>query len=216
MLGPVMALAAVLMAVGSVNGEVEKKPAFRQMKASIVKKNIFEPALTAPAGLPGDVEEPMLRELGPRRLQRPFRVIAFDSKGGEVQARLRFDNPPGDGVVKEGDALESIVILKISPPYMWVNYAGQEVRIAVDETSNDAYDRLRRTRGSDYKLLGTTIGPEGSFARFSFPGGREHLVEEGEVLGNSRVIKISWGEVELQSLDGGEPFTVKTSTSPEL
>ena len=181
------------------------------LKKAIIAKNVFRPARVAPR-LNGSGLELPAQDLGPQRLVRRFKVMAFDRTAAGPQAYVHFENPAQDRKVTVGDVIETIRIVDIQPPYLRCDYAGREVRIAVGESSDDAWTRLQGF-GSTYQLKGTTIGPEGTYAYFYFPSeGVYRWVEEGDVLGRARVQKIKREEVNLKHEDGYD-ITVKTTTT---
>lgn len=195
------------------------KPAetVEQLKKAIIEKNIFRPARTlvsVPVKPLEETEQPPVFNAAPRTLKRPFKVLAFDRTEEGARVYLHFDNPSEDRMVKVGDVIEFVRILEITPPYIRCNYDGRDVRIDAGETSNDAYTRLMGL-GSNYHLIGTTVRPEGSVARFYFPReGYYRTVEVGDVLGNAKVIAIERGRVHLRQEDGTE-FNIKTTSFPQ-
>jgi len=216
------ALVGVLMLVGftaaaataSPEQRTPRRVALAQLKAAIIAKNIFHPARTPPPNIhpsSGQPEKLPPREPVLRMLKRPFTVKAFDRVGNVDRVHLHFENPPLDREVKLGETIEFVTIIEINPPYIRCDYDGREVRIDVGEGSDDALARLMGL-GSDYHLIATTVTPTGRSARFHFPNEqRWYEVEQGDVLGNARVISIEHGRVRLQDKDGTE-FTVRTGT----
>jgi len=187
-----------------------------QWKAEIVKKNIFKPARTFPAMMPRPSSGLSSAEVGPQKLTRPFVVIGVIRPSDDLpSALLLFDNPKEYRIVYVEDEIETIKVLGIEPTYLRCDYAGHEVRISVAESSDDALKRLRGMgSGGKYILMGTTVLPGETYARFSIPGeSRYRKVTVGDMIGSDRVVRIESGKVHLVNPDG-YAITVETSSAP--
>ncbi len=183
--------------VGS-NNQIDKE----NKKKSIIKKNIFKPALfTAPPVQPNP-ETTSPPDPGPMPLNRPFKVIAFDQTDDGRHAYLQFDNPSDLRAVKVGDIIETIRILEINPPFIRCQYDQYEVRIDAGESSNEALAHIRGF-GRDYELVGTTVLDEMAFAHILIQN-RLRRVEIGDKLGDAIIIDIQPGKFKLRYDDGFE------------
>ncbi len=187
-----------------------------QWKTEIVKKNIFKPARTLTTLMPHTSPGPLVLEVGPKMLTRPFVVIGLVHPGGDLpSALLLFDDPKEYRIVYVEDEIETIMVLGIEPTYLRCDYAGHVVRISVAESSDDALKRLRGMgSGGKYTLVGTTILSGETYARFFIPGeSRYREVAVGDMIGSDRVVRIEPGKVSLVNQDG-YAITVETSSAP--
>ncbi|MBN1437405.1 MAG: hypothetical protein JW936_10045 [Sedimentisphaerales bacterium] len=177
------------------------------LRDAIVAKNIFRPARVPASALYPVYDSPtedIAPDLLPARLNRSFSLIGFTTTNEGSFANIRLDNPSENRRVRVGDSIEFVRVLEVSPPYIRCDYEGRIVRIDVGESSDDAYSRLLGL-GNDYVLLGTTVTPKGSSARFYFLAeDKELTVEVGDLLGNAQVISIIHGQVLLREPDGNE------------
>ncbi|MCH9022336.1 MAG: hypothetical protein IID32_06195 [Planctomycetes bacterium] len=187
-----------------------------QWKAEIVKKNIFKPARTLPAMMPRTSSGLSNIEVGPQKLSRPFVLIGVVRPSSDVpSALLLFDDPKEYRIVYVDDEIETIKVLGIEPTYLRCDYVGNEVRISVSESSDDALKRLRGMgTGGKYTLVGTAVLPGETYARFFIPGeSRYRKVTIGDMIGSDRVVSIESGKVHLVNPDG-YAITVETSSAP--
>jgi hypothetical protein len=187
------------------------------IKKQIVEKNIFAPA-RKPKKIVYDPTAQITppKEVGPRKLKRPFIVKGVTQIGDQFQAYLYFEDPSEYRPVKVGDMVETIRIVEIHMNYLLCDYAGRKVRIAVDEGSNDALARLVGHVGGGYYLIGTTVGPEDTYALFSFPGeSRPCKYRVGDLVEPTRqVAAIEPGKVILLDQEG-DRITIEASPPPK-
>ena len=179
-----------------------------QIKAAIIRKNIFQPGRVPPV-LPRETgPELPIREIWPMSLDRPFRVIACDTINDISQVYLQFDNPPVVRPYKVGHVIQFIVtILEIKPTFIRCQYDNKKVRIDKGETSDDALARLRGFDGRDYEFKGTTITDDVTFVFFQI-NGRPGLVraEVGDWLGQDQIVAIEPGMVTVMLENGEEIY----------
>ncbi len=180
-----------------------------QMKAAIIRKNIFRPGRVPPASIRETSPDLTMREMWPMSLDRPFRVIACDTINDISQVYLQFDNPLVVRPYKVGDVIQFIVtILEIKPTFIRCKYDNKKVRIDTGETSDDALTRLRGFDGRDYEFKGTTVTDDVAFAFFQIAG-RPGLVraEVGDWLGQDQIVAIEPGMVTV-ILENGEEIYI--------
>ncbi len=200
--------------------EADAKPAVSPtdaMKQMILEKNVFSPARkVSRVNVPLSNPTPPVQELLPRRLKRPFTVKGITQVDETSSAYIYMENPSEYRTVKAGELIETVKILAIEQNSLTCDYAGRKVKIAVNENSDDALQRMLGSTGvSQYYLIGTTVGPEDSFALFSFPGEeRPRKMHVNEMLGTSRVISIEAGKVTLLDADGFK-ITVEPGPPPK-
>ena len=180
-----------------------------QMKAAIIRKNIFKPERVPPF-LPRETgpELPM-REIWPMSLDRPFRVIACDTINDIPQVYLQFDNPPVVRPYKVKDVIQfTVTILEIKPTFIRCKYENKKVRIDKGETSDDALLRLRGFDGRDYEFKGTTVTDNIAFVFFQIAGQPELVrAEVGDWLGRDQIVAIEPGMVTV-ILENGEEIYI--------
>ena len=202
-------LFALLWAPPKTDSEEKIHPSpIEKLKADITAKNIFCPGKTSPLSSTPDPVETTIIDMTPKWLKKPFTVLGFRITEGQRWVDLAFKDPDRVDKFTIGDVIENIItILDIEPTYMRCEYVGREVRIGQGETSDDALARLLGKMSSDYVLLGTGPAPSGTgyVAYILIRGKEKYLVfEEGETLGQAKIIKIEPGKVRLLDHDGAE------------
>ena len=183
--------------------EIEK------LKDDIIEINIFRPANT---------EESPQVILRPDPLKNPFTLQGTNKTDQGMRANLVFEKPtPRVEEVQVGYIIEDIITIEaIELPYIRCLYHDQEVRIAVGESSTDAWNRL--VAGElEYKLLGTTATASGGYeAQIMVTNIREktyRTVQVGDKLGDATVKIIENGLVILINALGNE-ILLKHPLSP--
>ncbi len=192
----------------------QSTPNTAKMIAFIVKKNIFEPARKLTIDTASSQGESSAAPTGPKKLNRPFEVVAIDKQDGVFRAHLLFENTGLLRPVEAGEEIEFVKILKIYPTYLRCQYGKWgKVRIDLKETSNDAIIRLNGYNATGkYDLIGTTILNKKAWAYFRI-NGRDWRVEEGDKLGNDTVVKIENGKVLMRFADGEENYVEPSRTT---
>lgn len=198
--------------------KVKEAPTIAELKTAIIEKNIFQPTnvpIVSFAHVPKTAKS-AIDDSGPKRLVRPFTVLAFDETETGTRVWLEFDKPTERLAFKVNDMIEGMVkIVEIeSPTTIRCEYGGKPVRIDRGETSDDAFRRLGVGLSSNYYLRATT----GSTAWFYFPdfpqGNRLRAFKQGEILGNGKIVRIERGQVVLQSLFDNTIRTIKITMPP--
>ncbi len=186
----------------------EKAITHEIMIEAIVAKNIFKPARVTSSGQkwPKAIVVP---ELGPQSLNRPFTVIGIDHTEKDSRVHLLFNNPTERRVVIVGDEIETVVLKEIHSTYVICVYDGQEVRVDVGETSDDALNHIKGFNDFSDFVGTTTVGDE-SYATFII-NGRYRRVGVGDWLGDYEVMKIDEGKLWLKLVDE-PPFVIEASS----
>jgi hypothetical protein len=193
-----LSLLLVCFSILECRAQEPVKLTFEQMKAAIIKKNIFVPAKYVRPAAPAEASDsttvsPIL-DTGPKELEKPFVVIGITYQQDEKWADLTFLKEQGRRKVKKGDVIETITIKDIFSTYLLCDYAGQEVRIGQGESSSDAYRRVKGIMGGEYSLIGTSD----SAAHILIKGeSRPRWFYVGNILGNAKVVEIQPGKVIL-------------------
>jgi len=200
-------------------------PTTEGMKALIATKNVFEPKKKPKPIPPPDLSgDPVLPNIGPQRLLRPFRVKGFfQTPDGQSKASLYFEESGQYLDVSVDERIETITILAIEATSLLCDYDGVEVRIELRETSNDAWNRIRGlSTGSQPKLVCTVIpvsdegGPSNEpYAYFSFAGQKDPIkIHVGDKIGLDEVVKIEHERVTFKDQYGSTHYMDTTVTAP--
>ncbi|MFC1782123.1 hypothetical protein ACFL02_00890 [Planctomycetota bacterium] len=189
--------------------EIEK------LKDDIIEINIFQPA--KPISISTTEENPQVN-LRPDPLKNPFTLLGTNKTDQGMQAHLAFEKPTlRVEEVKVGYIIEKIITIEaIELLYIRCLYNDQEVRIAVGESSTDAWKRL--VAGElEYKLLGTAATASGGYeAQILVTNIDEktyRTVQMGDKLGDATVKFIEKGLVILINALGNE-ILLKHPLSP--
>jgi len=184
-----------------------KKLTVDQLKQIIKDKNIFKPAKAPPPPVNPDPSNPRAATFGPRPLKNPFTVLGIRVGEEEICAYLLFKDPERLEKVTEGQVFENTLkIVSIEWPFLRCEYAGREVRIYQNESTNDALMRLRGF-DSSYIVLGTRASEDTYVADvLILRDNTVKTIEEGDRLGDATVIGIEEGRLKMRSDDGTEYY----------
>ena len=178
-----------------------------QMKKIIKEKNIFKPAKAPPSWVNPDPGDIRAVTFGPKPLKKPFTVFGIRVGEEEICAYLLFKDPERLEKVTEGQVFENTLkIVSIEWPFLRCEYAGREVRIYQNESTNDALMRLRGF-DSSYIVLGTRASEDTYVADvLILRDNTVKTIEEGDRLGDATVIGIEEGRLQMRSDDGTEYY----------
>ena len=187
------------------NQKKPKKLTVDQMKKIIKDKNIFKPAKAPPPSVNPDPGDIRVAPFGPKPLKNPFTIFGIRAGAEEICAYLLFKDPERLEKVTAGQVFENTLkIVAIELSFLRCEYAGREVRIYQNESTNDALTRLRGF-DSSYIVLGTRASEDTYVAEvLILRDNTVKTIEEGDRLGDATVIGIEEGRLQMRSDDGTE------------